>query len=192
LQLSGNVHPNPSPVGVDFGIVHDTTLSIGFLNIFGLFGKDRFVPSLIDKFDIFGFAETSISRSGLEQAHDPRNRFAGYHTFYSYCVTHTKGVALTIKRNIQVVNHSEQWQLPDILQGRFIAVERILVSSNPIHKDGFKAWMLAVYAPTNCDAATVRCFYSSLRTTLASNCWILIWFIRPNCLTRVNQIVSYE
>jgi hypothetical protein len=114
LLRSGDVHINPGPCA---DAVQSTTLSIGFLNIYGLFGKDRYVPSLLDKFDIFGFAETSISRTGLQQAHDPKSRFANYHTYYSCCDTHTKGVALTVRNNIQDLHHSEDWQLPDILQG---------------------------------------------------------------------------
>lgn len=142
-------------------------LNIGFLNIFGLFGKDRFVPELLENFEVFGFAETSISKSTLMQSHDPRNRFQSFQTYYSCCSTHTKGVALSVKNDVQVLRHSESWSLPDNLHGRFVACEIVFVSNNPRFKHGLKAWMIVIYAPTSsADASTVRSFYASLSNVL--------------------------
>jgi hypothetical protein len=99
LLLCGDVHPNPSPaIQADQQNVLpiDAQLKIGFLNIFGLFGKDNILPSLVSNYQVFGFAETCISARALSASHDPRNRYPGYHTFYSCYTTHTKGVALMV------------------------------------------------------------------------------------------------
>lgn len=138
---------------------------VGFLNIQGLQNKVDRLKTVLAKHHGFGFAETFISKERRKSL--TRNFIPDFKTYFnSYHSTHTKGVALCIRENIQVLQHSEAWDLPEALQGRFIAVQIMLPSDDTHHSAGFKIWITSCYAPTNTTNSEIRAFYAALRVAI--------------------------
>jgi hypothetical protein len=70
---------------------------------------------------------------------------------------------------IQVIASSESWTLHDNLKGRFVAVQ-LCIASDELHAfpQGFRFWVVSVYAPTNCNRETIRSFYHALNNEVTN------------------------